>query len=157
MRVRKIFSRATAIVAATIVVATAFASIATAHSLDKADSMTFTIPTTAGGSVTLLGNKVQIPRSFGGEGVLEYLVKGQTSDLIISEAAAADDCSEGELPFIGVDMVGAGGQLSADFTLAGSVQNVDGSSMPYGTELHEDESLGKAGEVTEVLSICLAL
>lgn len=157
MRVKQTFNRVTAILAATVVAATALASVANAHSVDTSDSVTFTVPTTAGGSVTLLGNKRQIPRSFGGQGVLDYLVKGQTSDLIISQAVAADDCSEGEKPFIGVDIVGAGGSIAADFNLAGTVQDADGNMQPYAAEYHEAQTLGRAGEVTELLAICLAL
>lgn len=157
MRVKNIFRRATAILAATVLAATAFASIATAHSLDKSDSITFAIPTTPGGSVTLLGQRKSLPRSFGGTAVLDYLVKGQTSDLIISEAAAADDCLEGEEPFIGVDMVGAGGNVTADLTLSGTAQNADGQTVTYNEHFGDSKSLGSAGTVTEVLSICLDL
>ncbi len=154
---KKIFRQVTALLAALVVAATAFASMATAHSIDKSDSISFAIPTTPGGSVTLLGNKKQLPRNFGGTEVLDYLVKGQTSDLIVSEAAAADDCSAGEEPFIGVDMVGAGGQLTADATLNGTAQDANGDTVPYNAHFGDSKSLGNAGEVTEMLAICLDL
>lgn len=157
MRVKKIFSRATAILAATVLAATAFTSMATAHSIDKSDSISFAIPTTPGGSVGVLGQRKSLPRSFGGTGLLEYLVKGQTSDLIISEAAAADDCLPGEEPFIGVDMVGAGGNVTADLTLQGMMQDADGTLHEYNEHFGDSKSLGNAGEVTELLFICLDL
>lgn len=152
-----IFNRMVAILSVLTIASMAFTASAGAHSAEKGDTLTFPIPTTPGGEVTIMGKKVHLPRNLTGQGVLSYLVKGQTSDLIVSEAAA-DDCTEPNDPFIGVDILSAGGTLTAQLRVTGTYVGPDGTIQPYDSgEQGSSQSLGSPGSKTDVMSICLDL
>lgn len=157
MKRTRIFKRAGGILAAVVVASSALVAGASAHSVDKAQTLTFPIVKTPGGEVTILGQKVFLPRNMTGEAVLTYDVKGQTSDLIVSEAAA-DDCTPPQAPFIGVDIISAGGNLTAQLQVTGTAVGADGQEEPYDSGLvGGSQSLGNPGQKTDVMSICLDL
>lgn len=152
-----IFNRMVAILSILLIASMAFVASAGAHNADKGDSLTFPIPTTPGGEVTVMGQKVHLPRNLTGEAVLSYLVRGQTSDLVVSEAAA-DDCTAPNEAFIGVDFISAGGTIAATARITGTSIGTDGQPKAYDSgPLGGSQSLGNPGSKTDVMSVCLDL
>lgn len=151
------FNRIAAIFSVLALASMAFVATAGASSADKGDTLTFPIPTTPGGEATVMGQKVHLPRNLSGQAVLSYLVNGQTSNLVVSEAAA-NDCTAPNDPFIGVDFISAGGNISASLRITGTSVGPDGSAKAYDSgPIGGQQSLGNPGSKTDVMSLCLDL
>ena len=152
-----IFNRMAAIFSVLALASMAFVATAGAHTAAKSDTLTFPIPTTPGGEATVMGQKVHLPRNLTGQAVLSYDVVGQTSDLIVSEAAA-NDCTAPNDPFIGVDFISSGGNVAASLRITGTSVGADGQAKSYDSgPLGGQQSLGSPGSKTDVASLCLDL